>query len=323
MSSKAGALLLIAGICLMAASIPRRHPHAPARRVHKTERPWLTRDAQDQLIGENGAPGPLFAGVTLGGLPPTQDQRDAIAQFANANAVDIELEVRDDTLTAIRASVTFGGCCGYEAVDVLGRRLSRPHLSLCVDCDDYVPVDDWAYEPEHGVHVSFHTHVNTLAVRWEPALSTDEALDAVEAIVGERIDKLKRAAGDRLTEREPHEYLLGLPYDASRPAFEGTRKPGMAVRVHAGVITEVELDVFIEGDEESRAPIEKLLRARFGRPRIDAETGAWTWHHDGHAIAADLCSYDPCAHMTITPVMPSPEDPRLAAIREMEANGHF
>lgn len=304
MSTRAVAVLLIGGIALLAASIPRSHPRAPRpRRVHATERPWLSRDAQDELIGDNGTLGPLFAGVTLGGPPPSAEQRAAIAQFANRNGIEIRLEVHDDTLVAIRASITFGGCCGYEAVDVLGRRLSRPRVYTCTDCSDYIPQDDWAYEPERGVHVRFHTHVNTLAVRWEPALTTDELLDEVEAMLGTPIDKLKGRAGDRIREWLPQQYMLELPYDAAHPPNEGRYMPGMHVDTHAGVVSEVELDVL--GDEptgDDPPPIEKVLRARWGRPQVDAETGIWSWRRRGRVMTAEISSYSGAAHVTVAAV---------------------
>ena len=301
MNSRAAALLLIGGISLLAASIPRRQPHAPVRRAHKTERPWLTREAQDQLIGEDGVPGPLFAQLTLGGPAPSPEQRASIAAFEHVNGIVIHLDVKDDTLVAIRASITFGGCCGYEAVDVLGRRLSRPRIYDCGDCSEYTPQDDWAYQPEPGVHVRFHTHVNTLVVRWEPALTTDEVLDAVEAMIGEPIDKLKRASGDRIREIEPHEYMLELPYDADRPPFEGKPSIGAHVSIHAGVVREVALELY--GDppaDVEYAPLEKVLRARYGRPHIDDKTGEYTWHRHGNAITTTLSAYEAHATVTIT-----------------------
>lgn len=300
MNTKAAALLLIGGISLLAANLPRGHSKAPARRAHRTERPWPTRDAQDQLIGSNGEPGPLFAGLTLGGPDPSTAQRAAIAAFAKANGIDIHLEVRDDTLVAIRASITFGGCCGYEAVDVIGLRLSRPRIYHCNDCSDYTPVDDWAYEPEPDVHARFHTHVNTLAVRWEPALSTNELLDTVEAMIGKPIDKLKHSQGDRITEVDAHAYLLELPYDADRPPFEGQQPIGVAISTHAGAVSEVSLELVGDPPEDVElAPIEKVLRTRYGRPHIDDSTGDYTWHHDGRVITANISLYDARASVTI------------------------
>ncbi len=315
MNNRAAAVLLVGGIGLLAASVPRSHRHAPvARRAHATERPWLTRDAQDELIGANGTLGPLFAGVTLGGPPPSAEQRAAIAQFAKRNGVDIRLEVHDDTLVAVRASITFGGCCGYEGVDVLGRRLSRPNINVRIDDNDYIPGDDWAYAPEPGVHVRFHTHVNTLAVRWEPALTTDEVLDQVEALIGTPIGKVKRHAGDRITETQPQSYTLELPYDAERPPPEGRYLPGMHVQTLGGVVTEVELDVLGEPPAgEDPPPIETLLRARWGRPHVDTETGTWSWRREGRVITADVSSYSGHASLSVARA-----DPRLVAIHDME-----
>jgi hypothetical protein len=45
----------------------------------------LTREAQNQLVSPNGTPGPLFAGMTLGGSPPSAEARARIAEFARAN----------------------------------------------------------------------------------------------------------------------------------------------------------------------------------------------------------------------------------------------
>src|SRR3569623_3171613 len=300
MTNQGAAVLLIGGIGLLAASIPRPAPSPLPKCAHMTERPWRTRVAQDQLIGLDGGPGPLFAGLTLGGPAPSPEQSAAIAQFENANGGVIHLDVRDDTLGAIRLSITFGGCCGYEAVDVLGMRLSRPRVYDCCDCSDYTPQDDWAFEPVVGVHARFHTHVNTLTVRWEPALTNEEVLDAAEAMFGESIDKLKRASGHRIREAEPHEYVVELPYDAPRPPFEGRPSIGMHVSTHAGAVREVSLELI--GDppaDVEYAPVEKVLRKRYGRPHVDAETGELVWHRNGHTIKATVSNYDARASVTI------------------------
>ena len=306
MNTRAAAVLMIAGIGLLAAAIPRtRTRRSAAPRVHRTERPWLTREAEDELIGEHGEPGPLFAGVTLGGPPPSVEQRLAIATFARDHAVDIQLEIKAETLVAIRASITFGGCCGYEAVDVLGRRLSRPNINVRIDDNDYIPGDDWAFEPDPMTHVRFHTHVNTLTVRWEPALTTNELLDTVEGMIGARVSKLAHASGDRMRESDPHDYLLELPYDGPRPPFEGSPQIGVHVSAHAGAVTEVSFEVIGDPPEDVEcAPVEKVLRARYGRPHVDAETGELTWHRNGHVIVAEISSYSERASVTIARDVP-------------------
>ena len=313
MNNRFAAAILIGGIGLLAASIPRGHRGAPStRRAHQTERPWLTREAQAELIGEHGAPGPLFAGVTLGGPDPSTAQRAAIAAFAKQHALDIQLEVHDDTLVAIRASVTFGGCCGYEAVDMIGRRVQRPYLYPCCDCGEGNPVDDWAFEPEPGVHARFHTHVNTLSVRWEAALSTEEALAAADDLIGRPVDRVKRHAGDRITELEPHEYVLELPYDDTHPQ-EGTPRFGVHVSSHAGAVSEVSFElrddagVEVTVAEGVETPLQKLLRARWGRPHIDAETGEWSWHRADRVITATADFYR--ANVTIERIV----DARVAS----------
>ena len=120
---------MVAGTVAVIAGVPRREP-APPGRAHPSvgarERPWLTREATAQIVTVDGSLGPLFAGVELGGPPPTPDVRARINAFARANQVEIELDVADDTLVAVRFAVSFGGCCGYEAADVLALRLGRP-----------------------------------------------------------------------------------------------------------------------------------------------------------------------------------------------------
>jgi len=278
---------MIGGIALLAASIPReRAPRAATKHLHATERPWLTRDAQDQLIGPDGSLGPLFDSVTLGGPPPSPEARATIAQFAKANGVAIQLEVTDETLAAIRLTISFGGCCGYEAVDVLAMRLSRARTFPCCDCGGEW-VDNWTFAPEPSVHVRAHVHVNTIELRWEPMLSTGDALGVLDGVVGSRVKRLARSAGDRLVELAPRSYRYEAPYDVTE--YEYRPDWGMHLSTYLGVVAQASLDVT---DDDVPA----LLRARWGRPRIEGSEWVWrrpertvtAWVHDDHHASVTI-----------------------------------
>ena len=143
-------LVIVGAVVAMAVAVhrPDQTVVVPAVKL-QTERPWLTLEAKNQLVTPEGTPGPLFSDVMLGGSPPSPEARARIAEFARANQVDIRLEVSDDELRAIRLSVTFAGCCGYEGADSLASRFHRPKRQSCIDCKgDWV--DDWSIEAEHG-----------------------------------------------------------------------------------------------------------------------------------------------------------------------------
>ena len=284
-------------ILLGARSEPVREEPAPPPIHH--ERPWLAPEAAAEIIADGGAPGPLFDGIELGGPAPPPEVRARIAAFARAHDVDLELEIADDELVAVRFAVTFGGCCGYEGADVLALRLERPRTGTCCESDgDWTGwLDDWSVARDDTVmHV--RVRVNRVAVRWERRAKATELLDRVDAVIGVTIASARAAAGDRWTDIEPgRRFLLELPYafgDARGTVSLRDRDDlGAQLVAAAGRITEASFSVRSDGAlDELRA----ALTARWGRPRVTDETD-WSWRTPDRTITAAL--YDDRAQITI------------------------
>ncbi|MGE5187027.1 MAG: hypothetical protein ACM31C_33480, partial [Acidobacteriota bacterium] len=184
-------LTMVAGTAAAVWLVPR---HAGRPQPPVQDQPydphWLTREASAQVIGEDGTPGPLFAGVYLGGPAPSDAARARIAEFARRNHVAIELDVADDSVQAIRFDVTFGGCCGYEAADVLALRMHRPHTGGCCVCGADSWSDDWATTSDDGIYTRARVRVNRVAVRWERVLAPGELVERADALVGTDIHVL-------------------------------------------------------------------------------------------------------------------------------------
>jgi hypothetical protein len=288
-----GLWLLIAGSVLgmvVAAHTPNRIARAPVVKK-QTERPWLTNEAKDQLVTVDGTPGPLFAGVTLGGLPPSAEARARIAEFARANHVDIRLEVSEDELRAIRVSVTFGGCCGYEGADALARRFYRAKRQTCPYCrEDWV--DDWSIALDRGVNIRARVRVNRFEVRWEPTISTDELLATADGIVGKPRAEVTKAAAERWIELEHgRRYTLEVPYPFRHVSYGeyAAALPDIAtnlqVQADHGHIDDVTFTLR-DGDIDD---VKATMRARWGRPQVAGST--WVWRKQDRTITAELDDY--------------------------------
>src|SRR5688572_256614 len=141
---------MLVGTAIVVAVGARDDKPQPALEKPREQVDWLSNEDAAQVIGADGEPGPLFAGAELGAPAPPELIRQRIAEFARAHNLDIDLEVRDGVLEAIRLVVTYGGCCGYEAVDVLARRLGRPVAGTNATLAD-LWVDDWA-RVSSGLH---------------------------------------------------------------------------------------------------------------------------------------------------------------------------
>jgi hypothetical protein len=250
--------------------------------VRVLERPWLTREAAAQIVGPEGGLGPIFSDVALGGPAPAPAVRARIADFARANAIDIDFEVIDGELAAARFAVTFGGCCGYEGADALARRFGRPWTQSCCGCSrDWV--DDWSVAREDGVHIRGRVRVNRVEVRWERTMSAAELLDRADRVIGETRARVGKAAGDRWTELDPGQrYRLEVPYPFTRSSDVGLPVKldarddlGLQIVVERGRIAEVSFA--LRGDDAMRELL-ATPRASWGRPRItgdDPKTFAW------------------------------------------------
>lgn len=160
-------------------------PPPPTPQVSE-ETPWLTPEAAAEVIGPGGSLGPLFTGVFVGGTPPLPEVRARIAAFARAHDVDIDLEIVDDEVAAIRFEVTYGGCCGYEAADRLAARIQRPTTGGGCSGGPEMWVDDWVAMVEDGLHVRVRVRVNRLVVRWQPMATLPEILERVDRMLGSR-----------------------------------------------------------------------------------------------------------------------------------------
>ena len=262
--------MLIAGSVLaMVVAVFRgqTQPAAKPVKAHAHERPWLTHEAMQQLVSPGGGPGFVFGALTLGGTPPAAEQRKQIEEFARTNGIEIRFEVAEDELRAIRVGVTFGGCCGYEGADTLGRLLHRSSRYDCCDCAS-TPNDDWTSASDEGVSIHGHIAVNRIDVRWEPLLTVPELLDRVEAIVGRPRATVRAKAGDRWID-DASDPDLQLPFVFSPQDWDIDRAIHLHVE-HGRIVGAAFRLVGADNDE-----LAHLVRKRWGRPRIVDDV--WTW----------------------------------------------
>ncbi len=270
---------MVAGTAAVVWLVPRHEarPESPVQE-HAYDPQWLTKAAAAQVIGEDGSPGPLFAGVYLGGPTPDATVRARIADFARRNHVAIDLVIADDTVQAIHFDVTFGGCCGYEAADVLALRLQRPHTGWCCVCGGDRWIDDWAITNDAGVYTRARVRVNRVAVRWERALSVPELVERADSLLGADIHALARSSGDRLTQLAGDDYQLEVPYPDAPYGEDLRTRNGLALHAERGRVVEVSTSVRALDDDTSRA-LAAVLRARRKAGRIaklDADEGRIT-----------------------------------------------
>jgi hypothetical protein len=241
------------------------------------EAPWLSAKAAAELVGPDGSLGPLFDGVSLGGPAPSREARARIAAFARANRVEIDLEVVDHELAAVRFAVTFGGCCGYEGADVMSLRMGRPRTSECCGCEKEW-IDDWAVTSDTGVHMRARVRVNRVLVRWERTTTLPDVLQRADGLLGMRVADARRSAGDHWKEIDPDRYLLEMPYEFARywggpgSRLRNRHDLGLQVRAESGTIVEVSLAPNIDVDG---AEIATLTKPLWGRSRIIEDTYTW------------------------------------------------
>jgi hypothetical protein len=294
MSAKVWLAAMVAGsvVVIVAGSRERPDPLPPQPRM-SPESPWLSREAAAEIVGPGGSLGPLFAGVTLGGSAPLPAVRERIAEFARANNVEIELEIVDDEVAAVRFEVVYGGCCGYEGADALAARMGRPKTGgSCMRVEPGV-LDDWVFANEDGVHVRARVRVNRLMVRWERMATFDELLERADRLLGADRGAASSDAGDRWREIEPgRQYLLEIPYPFLGSGWYDTypamQDPGILVQVDRRKIVEVSFQIRQPDEEPDRVP--DGLRSHWGRPRIRAGGETWTWRKPDRIVTA---GFDP------------------------------
>ena len=281
------AMVIIGVVFMVVGARPAPPPPAPPGPV-KVDVPWLSREADAQLVGDGGEPGVLFEGVVLG-LPASPPARERIAAFAKANGIDIALETVDGDVEAIRIGVTYGGCCGYEGAESLALRLYRRRTGSSCFGTAYTWINDWDHLPVAGVHVRASVRVNRITARWERPIGVAALVERVDALVGADRVAVARAAGDRWIELEPGRgYRLEVPQNAvdERP------DPGITIAAHAGRIVEVSVIARDRDDSELGRHLGEAARARWGRRHAIAEN-VWTWHLPDREITVDVNSYQP------------------------------
>ncbi|MBC7978793.1 MAG: hypothetical protein H7138_27735, partial [Myxococcales bacterium] len=218
-----------------------------------------------------------------------------VAAFARAHAVDIDFEVVDDELVAVRFAVTFGGCCGYEGADALARYLNRPRTQRCCSC----PPDwfnDWSVALEGGIQLRSRVRVNRVEVRWERTVTVADLIDRADSAIGKPRAHVRESAGDRWTDLDlGRRALLEAPYpfersnDRSEPAtLDGRDDLGLQVAIEHGRISELSFALH-DFDGDARHELSKILRAKWGRPRvISSEPRTLAWRAPGRSITAEL-----------------------------------
>ena len=250
-------------------------------------KPWLAPEMATQIIGDTGSLGPLFADVHLGGPGPSPATRARIEAFARAQHVDIDLDVADGALVAVRFGVTYSGCCGYEGADTLARRLQRPSTGGCCVCGPERWVDDWKLATDDGLEATARVRVNRVEVRWRHMLPLAELLARGEAMIGRRASDVGLAVGADWSETGDGQFVAALPY-ASRSSlpYVALRSEDRGLRVVAEARRIVEVSFTVpdgQGDALSTA-----LRARWSAPRVRETT--WQWERGGHRITAERSS---------------------------------
>jgi hypothetical protein len=291
MGAKGLLVAMVAGTALvMAFGARKSEPHrAPPTKAAVYEEPWLTPEAAAQIAGPDGTLGPLFEGLFVGGPAPTPEVRARIAEFARKNHVSIDFEIADGDIAAIRFSVTFGGCCGYEGADVLARKLGRRSTGVCCVCGPDTWLDDWTEVSDDGTHLRGNVHVNRVRVRWEKTAELPELLERADHLIGRDVAKLEKSAGDRWSHVAGDEYLLEEPFpfpasnDFGRPPALGERDDmGFRIGIAADHVATVSMALrYYDSDE-----LKKALRAHYGRPHVD--DGTWTWTKSDRVITAGV-----------------------------------
>lgn len=277
--------MIVVGLVALAFVLWGRRPAAePAAAAEPAlaERPWLSREVADQIIGPGGTLGPVFVGITLGGPAPSREARARIVAFARRNDVSIQFEVADEELVAIRFDVTFGGCCGYEGVDALAARIGRPkHLGGCGEPTYFY--DNWATAHEDGTHVRGTVQVNRLSLRWERRISLEDVVARAETMLGTDRGTISANARERWLELDAGKrYLLELPYTFADTWEHIRTRPaerGIQLLTDRRIVTELTLTT-----DEDRT----RLKARWGKPRISGGGDYWTWHKSDRTIVASF-----------------------------------
>jgi hypothetical protein len=282
------AALVVAGglVALVAASWPSYAPPV-AEAAIEPEKPWFSREALRQVVNLERGFGPLFEGSVVGRSAPSEATRARIAAFAKQHDVGLELEIRDGELRSVTLDITFGGCCGYEGVDVMAMGLARPSVSeACGDPGSFI--DNWAVFTEDA-RIRATIRVNRLTLHWEPRITLPVLLARLDSLVGMRADAVAKSEGAHWKTVEDGRILLEQPFElvggdrfGVGPGLAGRMDLGAEVRVANGVISELEFALYPSVDTDE---VMAACQAQWGTPRI--EDGARTWIKGDRVISTD------------------------------------
>lgn len=220
--------------------------------------------------------------------------RARVAEFAAKNDVELRLEVVGETLEAIRFDVSYGGCCGYEGADAMGRRLRRPKTYDCLDCGFSGWLDDWTRVSEDGHQfLRARIRVNRVQARWERTISEAELVERADALIDQDYEALGKAVGDHLRELEfEHTYLLEVPYVLVPTMEDGPsgiqladrRDLGLHLLVERRKVREVSFEIQRRDGGQPGALL-AAMKKQWGQPHVDAN-GESTWHAARRTITA-------------------------------------
>jgi len=266
------AMLLGTPTVMVLGARPESAPPVAEKPRTYTEKPWLTREAAAELVAPGGRPGTLFAGVILGGSEPPAPIRERIAAFATQHGIDIELEMNEGNVTAIRATVIYDGGFGYEGADMLGLRFERPAYGGCGSGHTWI--NDWSLALGSGVYARVSIRVNRVEIVWGPTLPVDEVLARAESLLGKSASELRRSLGDRFHATDTYSASVEIPLDlVSFPDENSERAYVLSghhrTRIHIvegrAAMVLLDLDNFTS---EAEANTRRALDARWGRPRV-------------------------------------------------------
>jgi hypothetical protein len=269
---------LLVGIGLVgvvAASWPAPSAEVEPPVAREPEKPWFTSQALRQVIDLEHGLGPLFEGSTVGGSAPSKETRARIAAFAKAHDVTIELDIKNDELRSVTLDIVFGGCCGYEGVDVMARGLGRPFYSeSCGAPGTYI--DNWRVIGETTA-MRATIRVNRLTLFVEPSITEPVLIARVDALLGMRIDDAMRGDAAHWRELGDGRYLFEQPIAFMTPeigAQPGIDRMDLGARVTAedGVITRV---VFSLRELDSDATT-AAMTAQWGTPKQVEDDRIWS-----------------------------------------------
>jgi hypothetical protein len=273
--------MVTASVLAVAWGARDRSKPAP-REARAAERPWLSKEAAAQIVGDGGTLGPLFGTLTLGGLAPTAEERARIEAFADKHDVSIRLETQGDELRAIRFSVEYGGCCGYEGAEVLALRAHRPSRGGGCMGGPSTWVNHWALAHDDGTYLRASVEHNKATFRWEQTLTTDEVLARAEQVFLVDTAMLADHARDRWSSLGGGMFVLEVPYDQGN--WESALRSGLGFTLTTEGRRVNELSIIVRSTNDRS--VEEILKARWGRPTIRDEQ--WTWRKGDRVIEASL-----------------------------------